>query len=206
MKTVLLTMYYRDDLPARQFEIDACLNHNLQNRLIDQVIVFTEEFFSNIMHSKLSQQVIKERLTYQCAFEFANKNLVGDICMLSNSDIFFDDTLISLQRADMTDKLYAITRHNVQPDGSLLFTDAGTCQDVWIFKSPIKTFTSNFGMGRPGCDNRVAWEARNAGLKVLNPCKVITCRHLHLTNKRNYMQNQPQIPGPYDWVDFGNQL
>ena len=205
MKTTLLSIYYRDSLPARQQEIDACLNHNLANKNIDLVIVFTEEYYSHISHPKLIQQVIKKRLTYQYAFEFANMHLVGDICILANSDIFFDDTLVRFQQADMANKFYALTRYNVQPDGRPVFSDAPTCQDVWIFKPPIKAFNSDFELGRPGCDNRIAWEAKNAGFKVLNPCQIVSCRHLHIVNKRNYDPNQ-RIPGPYEGVEFGNQL
>jgi hypothetical protein len=144
---------------------------------------------------------------YNTAFEYSNERLSGNICILANSDIFFDDTLRLLRgKINWDNKFYAITRHNVLIDGSLAFTDSNGCQDVWIFRSPIKSFKSDFELGRPGCDNRIVWEAKHAGLIVLNPCKVLVCRHLHLTKKYNYVQNLSIIPGPYEWANHGDKL
>jgi hypothetical protein len=206
-QTILITMYYTDDSPDRQREIDNCLICNLQNNEIDRIVVFTETMREyDPLVRKITQIEMKNRLTYQQAFEYANKYLSGDICILSNSDIVFDGSLSLLRGVDWVNKFYAITRHNLQHDGSIAFNDSNACQDTWIFKSPLKAFPSDFGLGRPGCDNRIVWEAQNSGLIVLNPCKIIICRHLHLTNKRNYVANQPVIPGPYGRAEFGDQL
>ncbi len=188
-------------------EIEYCLIDNIRNNKIDRIILFTDSVRGyHSTNEKLTQVITSGRLTYQKAFEYANTHLFGDICILSNSDIIFDESLMLFQAVDLTNKFYAITRHNLQPDNSLIFNDANACQDVWVFKSPLKMFPSDFELGRPGCDNRIAWEAINSGLNVLNPCKIIRCKHLHLSNKRNYIQNQPVIPGPYGRVNFGDQL
>jgi len=198
-------MYYKDSSHDRQLEIDRCLKFNIENKLIEKIFVFTEIKY-DISHPKIRQEVINKRLTYQYAFDFSNKNLDGNICILANSDVYFDYSLNKINTTDFTNKFYAITRHNVQNDSSIKFTDNTDCQDVWIWKSPIKNFPANFELRQPGCDNRIAWESKNAGLNVLNPCKIIKCYHLHLINKYNYIQNKSQIPGPYEWVEFGDQL
>lgn len=206
-QTTLMTIYYVDDSPARQREIDDCLINNLQNNEIDEIIIFTEKVMKySPLVRKITQVETKDRLTYQQAFKYANQHLIGDICILSNSDIVFDNSLSLLRGVDWTNKFYAITRHNLQYDGSITFNDSNACQDTWIFKSPLKTFPSNFGLGRPGCDNRIVWEAQNSGLVVFNPCKIIICRHLHLTGKRNYIANQPVVSGPYSRAEFNDQL
>lgn len=202
---ILLTTYYLDDLADRQRELDVCLTRNLSNPLLESIILFVDGT-CGITHQKLHHIAIGDRLTYQVAFEYANSHLVDQICILANSDIFFDESLARVAEADLTDKFYAITRYNVKPDNSLVLNDSNACQDVWIFKSPLKAFASTFGLGMPGCDNRIAFEAISAGLKVLNPCFTIRCHHLHNTNKRNYVQNQPVIPGPHARVEFGDQL
>jgi len=202
---ILLTSYYTDDSEDRQRELDLCLQLNLANLTFRAIILFVDGF-CKIQHPTLSHIPMRDRLTYQDAFNFANRFFVGEICVLANSDIYFDESLKLIAEADLTNKFYAITRHNVERDGSLSFSDCNACQDVWVFRAPLKPVVSLFGLGTPGCDNRIAYEAKTAGLIVLNPCQIIRCHHLHLTNKRNYVQNQPVVPGPYERVEFGDQL
>src|SRR5204862_5215377 len=46
-----------------------------------------------------------------------------------------------------------------------------TSQDVWAFEGPVKPVAfSDFALGKPGCDNRIAYELGQAGYEVLNPC------------------------------------
>jgi hypothetical protein len=83
--------------------------------------------------------------------------------------------------------VFAITRHDVQVDGSIQLVPpqyAHGSQDVWIFKVPIPTdsmFTS-FCLGIPGCDHRIAHELVQAGYMVLNPSLKIIARHLDLAS------------------------
>lgn len=132
---------------------------------------------------KIRQIVIGERLTYERAFRYANEWPEPVIWLLSNADIYFDDTLRFLSGVDFTDQIFALTRHNVMPDGSLKFMSpeyAHGSQDAWIFATPVpleKMFTS-FYLGIPGCDHRIAYELIIAGYLVLNPSLTIIVRHL----------------------------
>jgi hypothetical protein len=49
--------------------------------------------------SKLNQIVVGKRLTFQAAFEYANTNLSGELCILANADIYFDGTLLAVREA-----------------------------------------------------------------------------------------------------------
>ena len=52
-------------------------------------------------------------------------------------------------------------------------------------------------MGIRGCDNRLAYEIKEAGYKILNPSKSIVTVHIHSSNKGNLNPNQETIPEPY---------
>jgi len=182
----LIAQYYRAGSVERQGEIDACLRENLQNSLISMIHLLTEEDFdySRFPNSdKIVQTVIGERLTYERAFKYANAWPEPVIWMLSNADIYFDETLRFLPGVDFTNQIFALTRHNIMSDGRLEFMPpeyAHGSQDVWIFTTPVqleKMFTTFF-LGIPGCDHRIAYEFMCAGYIVLNPSHKIIVRHV----------------------------
>ena len=101
--------------------------------------------------------------------------------------------------------LYAVlclARHDVSEDGALQFDShvATLSQDVWAFKPPLPKVDAKFLMGKPGCDNRIAYEFRKAGLRVNNPAYRIMAAHLHMSQKRNYTHGKDTVPGPYALV------
>lgn len=188
----LIVQYYRSNDPARQEEIDTCLRNNLINSFISTVHLLTEEQFdfSRFPNAdKVVQTVVGERLTFEQAFSYANDfDSSGKlIWVLSNADIFFNDTLSFVKRQNLNGVVYALTRHDVQPDGTLKLVPpefAHGCQDVWIFQTPVqlgKLFTA-FYLGVPGCDNRIAFEFVQAGYLLLNPADKIITSHLDLAS------------------------
>ena len=95
-----------------------------------------------------------------------------------------------------------LSRHDVCDDGALQFDShvATLSQDVWAFKAPLPKVDAKFLMGKPGCDNRIAYEFRRAGLRVNNPAYSIMAAHLHMSQKRNYTHGKDTVPGPYALV------
>ena len=67
-----------------------------------------------------------------------------------------------------------LSRHDVCEDGALQFDShvATLSQDVWAFRPPLPKVGAQFLMGKPGCDNRIAYEFRKAGMRVNNPAYV----------------------------------
>src|SRR5205814_1982921 len=119
--------------------------------------------------------------------------------IVANADIFFDESLARLEGYDLTGKLLCVSRWDVQPDGSVKFFAQSDSQDAWIFRTPIPEFPSDFQLGVPACDNRLAWEAERAGLKVINPAPSIRAGHLHLSQVRRYSERQ-RLAGPVKCV------
>ena len=122
-------------------------------------------------------------------FLFCNENLSGETCIISNSDIEFDDTLSIIKNEDLEGHFLCLSRWDKQADGSLAYHRAADSQDCWIFKSPVPpsmTVESNFFMGQCGCDNRIAYVAKKCGLMPTNPSPLIRPIHHHLSEYRTY--------------------
>ena len=196
----LIVQYYLCATPGRQAEIDTCLRKNLQNPHIDALHLLTEEeydFSAFPNQDKIHQFNIHQRLTYELAFNYSNNWPEPGIWILSNADIYFDDSLSHVRNAKLDNVVFALTRHDVQTDGTLKMVHpafAHGSQDAWIFKTPIslvKLF-ANFYLGIPGCDNRIAHEFINAGYKVLNPSKMIIICHLDLIRNTDVFERDKE--------------
>ncbi len=186
----LIVQYYQCVDAARQDEIDTCLRNNLQNHFIAEIHLLTEvtyDFSGYSGHEKIRQTVIGERLTYERAFRYASDRDADGECIwiLSNADIYFDETIRFVSSLNFNKFIFALTRHNLQPDGQaeLMSSEfAHGSQDAWVFKTPLpldKMFTA-FNLGIPGCDHRIAYELVHAGYIVLNPSLKIIARHLDI--------------------------
>lgn len=136
---------------------------------------------------------INDRPTFGFCFELANSLYPNSNIIISNADIYFNDTLKLLTGYSLENKFLALTRWNLTKDGNLvpyIWPDGRKgeySQDSWIFETPLKSFfDDNIQLGIPHCDGRIAFEAQRAGLHVLNPCISLQCCHVHLTGKHNY--------------------
>src|SRR5271157_3256838 len=134
----LIVQYYRCDNEGRQEEIDVCLSNNLSNEFISFIHLLTEQFIDFSLfphHEKIKQTVVGGRLTFEMAFQHANQHHKNQIWLLSNADIYFDGSLVCLSDARLDDVVFALTRHDVQQDGTSKIVDPAFshgCQDAWI--------------------------------------------------------------------------
>lgn len=142
------------------------------------------------------------RPTFDEFFKLANCTPKGSVVAISNSDIFFDET-IQLAENIKENEVYALSRWDIQKDGSSKLFNRWDSQDTWIFRTSIKEIPgADFTMGIMGCDNVIAHLLEQSGYVVTNPSKTIHCHHLHLSNVRNYIQgnNAQRLPPPYKLV------
>jgi hypothetical protein len=93
---VLITQFYfAEDLATKQNMQDV-LVRNLENNAIDEVyLVCDEEYdFSQLPNNhKITKFLLKSRLKFSDALRLANDRLEGRSVILSNSDIYFDQSL-----------------------------------------------------------------------------------------------------------------
>jgi hypothetical protein len=132
-----------------------------------------------------------KRATFKTVFDVANANSEkGDLLVIANSDIYFDETL---QNLGVPEKDLCVTLTRYEPDGSLYTDDLKGSQDSWIFQSPIATpEKSDFHFGVPGCDNHILYLLKKEGYTIENFCYDVRSHHLHssafrtVTNKESH--------------------
>jgi hypothetical protein len=207
MKMVLLVNYYKDKRSDRQEEIDECLQRNVDNRLIDNIVVFSEEQPINIntkaqRHGgdwgKVVWKKWKGRPTYEDYFKIGSD--FSGIKILANSDIYFDETI---GRCKMIgdNQVFALCRWEVKEKGGAEFYNHRDSQDVWIWNGKVHV-KCRYGLGMPGCDNGIAYKLSEAGYEVLSPSYMIKTYHLHLTGVRNYVEKRDRVEGPYMYLRY----
>jgi len=219
----LLIEYFKSKNAERDREYLFCINQNLQNPLINKIFIFISDdsTFENVSE-KITIVNQKNRPTFYDLMKYCNLNLDGQRCIIANTDIFFDQTLESLDKYDFTNKFLALTRWDlidengqwyakfyqnlwwnaVKPNGILdteesIYT-SDFSQDSWVFQSPIKLDErTKFLMGKPGCDNRISQIMFENNYVVNNPGKLIKTLHYHKTNYRTYNNTTDMVLGPY---------
>ena len=197
----LLIEYFRSPDYQRHSEYLTCIHENLENENIEKIYVFiSDDSKLNFKSDKIKVIQRKERPTYKDLFEFCNKNLKDEICIIANADIILDDTISVVKDTDLDKVFLALTRWEVfceNGEWCIAPFNNSSSQDVWLFKTPITTTDEmEFTLGKPGCDNKIAKLMADQGYKLKNPGKQIVSAHYHISGHRNY-SNTDRIPGPY---------
>jgi hypothetical protein len=207
---ILISQWYNTENKQRQKENTICLINNILNPLIDIIILLNEEFydFKNILKgldpklkSKVRQKIINKRLTFYDVFDYVNKNLKNNIIILSNLDIFFDNTIQILKNIDFNNLFFSVSRFDLvndyefDKDNTIIkFNHDGPLgnpcidsNDAWIFKSPIKidNITKEIFLGSNGCDTIINEILSNLNYNVVNPIDSIKIIHYHLNQERD---------------------
>lgn len=198
---ILITPYYKTGNDERDFEIDSVLKKNISSGLFEKIILFCDNNVRPNFHYELIEFVdFNERPTYLDFFNKGNE-YTDKIIVVSNSDIFFDDTLFYTESFLIEKKeLLALTRYEYLKNYEEVIIEmimGCDSQDSWIYLSPINTDNMNidFGLGIPGCDNRIAYELSKNYI-VRNPSYSIKTYHFHESNYRNYNPHN-RLSGDY---------
>ena len=196
-KMVFLTQYYRPRWKKRMDEINKCLQLNLNNPEFDRVVLFTEEeiplssFDSFKNHKKIHLVNLNHRLRFKDAVtHVSEKQYKGRICVLTNSDIYFDDSLSEdVSKFDLNNAVLCLSRYDMKNDKAIRYDcNKQTCcewsQDTWIFRAPLHItddveLYDDLELGTPQCDHVWAFILVSSGYDVLNPCKDVKSYHLH---------------------------
>jgi hypothetical protein len=197
-KVILFCQFFKSTPEVESHNI-YCLYKNLNNQFIDQVVLFVEKDsgFLNIFDKKLHIKEIESRLSYEIWYEYALKEYPDAIKVLSNSDIFFDETISKLKKTSKwnDDILYCSSRKDITKDGLLL--DSRECydkkspqiifelsQDCWIFKNKLKKFDKNYFLGYFNCDSKLRLSAASNEIKMVNLYEHINCIHVDWRSKK----------------------
>jgi hypothetical protein len=206
---ILIQNFYLND--HRYDEILFCLEQNIKNDLFSKIFLFIDsklDIPSKYRNDKIHYLII-ERPTFYEMFQHINR-LIGtslkkisenDIFVMANTDIFFDKTLNKLNEFDKWgDHVMALTRWEFDGNKHSRYIGWDYSQDVWAWQGRLNLegMECDFPMGKPGCDNRLAFEL-SKNYNVINPCKTVRCHHYHLNRYRGYTPGDPKetIPEPY---------
>jgi hypothetical protein len=167
---------------------------------------FASSIASLVDASKLHVQILGRRLRFSDAEQYAASSLPNRAVILCNADIFFDeDSLRRLGDAktlDLDRRVLALLRWEWTCGFDITRMDLKTLvaaaqamegmeevcerlrpradsQDAWIFRAPLPALqTFDTELGRPRCDNRLAFVLGSAGYDVVNPAFALRPRHV----------------------------
>lgn len=193
LTTHLFTTYYKAKTESRQRELLTCLMNNVNNPYIDRVVV-ASEIEIELYHEKLT--VIRSpRLTFRELVDIANEK-AGEINIITNTDIFCDETINQVSAYNLSGKVLCLCRHDIIGQGRTRLIEAEYSQDAWIWAGELNFEGGNYLFGILGCDNVFAYELNKAGYQLHNPSRDIKTLHLHLVNERYYSE-ATRLPRPY---------
>lgn len=210
-KIILYQNFYIDKNPVRQKELDLCLKKNIECKHIDKIVLITDltgqeyvsKNFATTPH-KIVMSSHSSRPTYNEYFELTQKMFPDNIHVISNTDIYFDETLEIVRNFNWESKktCMAICRWNLEYNGEIVHYNAKDSQDVWIFYGAVQKMNeADFTMGLCGCDNKIAHIISENGYDVINPSLSIKTIHVHTSNIRNYNIVTDRVPGPYKIIE-----
>ncbi len=193
MKIHLCTPYYHSRDEQRQEELDRCLAKNIENPLISSITLFIDDgHCPAFTDDKVRIVDIERRLTYRKWIEYAQSLGRRHISVLSNTDIFFDETIWKLGAIFQPKaRFVTLSRHEETVEGLVPHPDPKWSQDVWAIDTGSEFSESflrglEFGLGIPRCDNKVVYEAVIHGAEIINPFPDIRAIHVHDSQVRQY--------------------
>jgi hypothetical protein len=205
MQIRLFTSIYLESNPLRAAELGESLERNLKNPQIDEVCLFVENSAPCPPNSpKIRIRSVGERPKYSDYFDWIREiALDSDISIVANGDIWFDEQLgvFRVWRQNQS-IVFALSRWESATGEGIRLNDRGDSQDSWIFFGPVKELRSDFPLGVPRCDNRIAKELEAAGYNVQNPSFSIISNHLHSGIRAEYATENESgfVAGPYKYL------
>lgn len=188
-KYVLYINWHESKDALRRDEFLTCLDFNKQ--IFDRIV--------NVSDTPIEGTefvAIEGRPTYNDFFALMNQ---GEVSVLSNLDIYFDETL--KLKTPAAKQCFALTRWNVGERDEIIFFNRADSQDSWIFTNPPKKLIdADFTLGVAGCDNKIAFLLDQDGYNVMNPSATIKTFHLHNGDYRTYIDGNKvvnRVPPPY---------
>lgn len=203
----------------RNKEFKFCLKKN--SEIFDKVILLNEKIYSDeeLGTTENIQQIdIHKRLSYKDVFEFIKQSEPG-YYVFGNLDLFVaPDFKLKVLASEFAYKKQfgAILRHEYEENSKLedcrLFRTSKNVvrvdsQDIWIIHSNYcrDSFDNlDFLLGKPGCDNTLAYRMHTKGFSIINAPKHYKIYHYdrHISrpvNARNFTDKN-RTSRPYLWV------
>ena len=204
MNKILFTQWFKATPEVLTYNL-YCLYKNLSNKHIDKIVLFVDNCeFNNIFNEKLVVVPIQTRLSYKMWMDYADKEYSEDIKILSNSDVYFDESLSFLDQInEWENRLYVLTRKDLTKDGKIIpstfvYNQTNTeqissqyCQDAWIYKNKSRNeFDNNYNLGVWHCENIFRVNAQESGIEAYSLFNNVELIHVDWRSHKRYTQEQ----------------
>lgn len=169
------------------------------NCTIEDDVSIDTNFPFELLRSKIIVTYLTEgtssRLTFKQALDYANHHVKTGLCILTNLDIFFDYTLISLANQPQISEntVFYLSRYEIDP----YITKYGSqcsektyfgSHDALIFSPPLPEYVIDqypFELGTWHVETKIIYELLRQNYRVRNICKSIRAWHLHSSQVRH---------------------
>jgi hypothetical protein len=203
----IFTNYYKTPSNIRDSEILASLQKNIENHNITKIyIIRTKSDEHGLKSDKIIDIISEDRPTYKSLFNQCNKVTgVNDVNIIINSDCFMNEFFIEIIENIKHNECYALNRLEVNNINNLndTYRMVGTndSQDAWVFRGPISIKGGEFFLGKPGCDNKICYDAHVSNYDLINPLNSnIYVYHYHKDAYRSYNEVTDRLSRPYALV------
>lgn len=185
--------YFAARTPERQAELDLCLARNLACPAVGRLILLVDDGHQPPRTDpKLEVRHIPQRPTYRQWIELSGELPAGEVSLLANSDIHFDETLAQVrQTLGAPERFLALSRYEQVGSRQEPHPNPRWSQDVWGLRTgqtlpPSLLKALDIPLGVPRCDNKIAYLFAVHGWTVHNPMQAIRSVHVHETQQRHY--------------------
>lgn len=193
----LITQYYHvNNSKKRQDEIDNTLLLNSINSNISKIHLLNEKIYDlkHFNSIKIIQKCISKRLTFTDVFEYIINNNIQGYIIISNADIFFDNTLINIHNTTLSlnKEIICQLRDEFKDTNtpSMIFGPRYDSHDTWILHSNHSILLKhcnvfNFCFGTPGCNNKLIYLFKILEYILYNDPLCTKTYHNHNSQVRN---------------------
>ena len=190
----LFLPYYTPKDRDRADELRHCLERNLDSGLFARIILLVDDDTAAPRKDRrLSLLRLDRRPTYLDWVQESRRCCPGQISVLANSDIYFDNSiglLLDLFEHN-PDAFVALSRFDQNGDVFTPHSDPHWSQDTWAFipredDDGMHDKQFDIPLGAPRCDNKIAYVFATQGYNVFNPFPFIRSIHVHETGLRYY--------------------
>jgi hypothetical protein len=212
---------HRDSIRNR--EIRQCLRLNADNPFVTKIHLLNEKLYSEeelgTTTDKIVQLDIGHRLKFSDVFQYIRKCGVKGYLILTNADIFFDNTINNVKMSKLAFEKMAMVqlrfeyRGDDSIDSPIQNLGVNTCaifgprfdsQDTWIFHSNFmiskrQERALGFEFGKPGCDNKLVYLLKIMGFKLYNDPVYLKTYHNHKSDQRDY-NSRDMVPRPWGGI------
>lgn len=220
----LIQQFYIPKNKTRFNEIKDCLRNNTNNRYFEKIYLLNEKIYDEkqlgVECDSIEQVNLGNRLMVSDILDFVDKKKLKGYVVFSNSDIFFDKTLLNIRFSNISKqkKLYSQLRFEYQSDkklsdcilnnngkdistNSYLIRDISSrhkfdSADTWIFHTNFKLNKEskqslNRYLGYAGIDHIIPRVFYENGFEIANEPHFIKTYHFHEANYRQWFDTDP---------------